>query len=215
MNIKKIKNKFTGGHYAIKGKNSKQPFTNPMGSCKSVKLYPNDIVIDIGAFVGEYSLFASRFVKKVIAYEASPETFKVLKMNARKNIFPKNLIVVGDDRKNAELFLSSGIGATNSIINKKKESVIVPAINYYDAVKIGTVVKIDVEGAEYDYDIIQPNLRAIILEFHPLKNDKTWMKARKIMDDLAKNGFEPTFPIPRFKNGWDTNSAWVRNGSEK
>ena len=214
--IRKINSNFTGGHYAIQSNKSSKPFTNPMGACKSIKLYPDDIVVDIGAFVGEYSLFASRFVKRVVSYEASPDTFKVLKMNYRTNIFPKNLAVVGDSRKQVRLFLSKGIGATNSIVNSKKESVLVGAINYIDAVREATVVKIDVEGAEYDYAIIQPQLRAIILEFHPRSDDKDWLKANEIMAQLRSNGFRPTYKIPRFLNGWDTNSAWVKgNGSKK
>jgi hypothetical protein len=50
-------------------------------------------------------------------------------------------------------------------------------------------VKIDVEGAEYGYDIIKPNLRAIILEFHPVTSNLSgglslkWEKAYDIMQN--------------------------------
>jgi FkbM family methyltransferase len=209
--VEKIPSKFTGGHWAIRSPTAKNAFQNPMTSCKSVVLNPSDVVVDIGAYVGEYSLYAAKVAKRVIAYEAAPSTYAVLRMNARVNIDAHNLAVVGDDRDEVELFLSTGIGATNSIVKKKSESVTVAAINYDEAVEEATVVKIDVEGAEYDYDIIKENLRAIILEFHPMGDD--WCEARKIMSELVEAGFQPTVKIPEFKNGWDTNSAWVRGRS--
>ena len=201
-------NKFSGRHYAWQSSRSKKPFTNPMQSCKAVQLYPSDIVVDIGAYIGEYSLFASRQVREVRSYEASPSTFGVLRMNKKPNMQIFNAAVIGGNEPQVELFLSDGIGAANSIVKKKKDSVIVRAINYRDAVQGATVAKIDVEGAEYDYDIIQPNLRAIILEFHPISDN--WEAAYKIMEDLRRHGFKPAYKVPQFKNGWDTNSAWIR-----
>lgn len=206
--IEKVDSNFTGGHWAIRSPKAKKAFQNPMGACKSVQLLPNDVVVDIGAFVGEYALFAAKTAKRVVAYEAAPDVYEVLCMNARKNIIARNLAVVGDDRKEVELFISSGIGATNSIVKKKPKSVVVGGIQYDEAVREATVVKIDVEGAEYDYDIIKPNLRAIILEFHPVADE--WKAAEQIMNDLVASGFRPTYKIPQFQNGWDTNSAWVR-----
>lgn len=209
--IEKIKNNLIGEFWAIKRIGAKKPFQNPMSACKTVKLYSEDIVADIGAYIGEYSLYASQFAKKINSYEGSPNTYKVLCMNKNSKINPYNKIVVGDDSKTARLYLTkcSGQGAANSIVNIKKDYIDVPAINYADAIKTATVVKIDVEGAEYDYPIINDNLRAIILEFHRVgKNYKD--KANAIMNDLEKSGFKSTYKIPEFKNGWDTNSAWIR-----
>jgi len=209
-----VNDSFTGGHYALKNKKAKNAFKNPMQSCKSIKLFPSDIVVDIGAYVGEYALYASRFAKQVIAYEASPYIFEVLKMNSRDNIRLHNKAVVGDDRKETQLYLSKGMGATNSIVKKirKKNSICVECANYTEIVKPATVVKIDVEGAEYGYDIVQPHLRAIILEFHPISGIPLggWRgKAVQIMEEIQLKGFTPTM-VPSFKNGWDTNSAWAR-----
>lgn len=207
-----IENKHTLGHYALKNANSKNAFQNPMKSAHSIELRSDDIVVDIGAYVGEYALYASRFANRVDAYEASPRTFEVLKMNERKNTNMYNLAVVGDDTKQVELFMSKGIGATNSIVKteRKSSSVIVDAIRYEDAVKDASVVKIDVEGAEYSYNIIQANLRAIILEFHPMNEFDYIQRANLIMEELRDHGFKPATKIPAFKNGWDTNSAFIR-----
>ena len=77
-----INSKTTGGHYAFKTLKSVKPFENNMRECKSIKLQDSDIVVDIGAYVGEYSMYASRQgVKKVYSYEPTPRTFKLLKKN--------------------------------------------------------------------------------------------------------------------------------------
>ena len=111
--IVKIKNRFTGGHYAIQSYKSQSAFVNPMKACESIKLYNTDIVVDIGAYVGEYSIYASKYAKKVYSYEASPYTFQVLKMNQKANMEIHNMAVVGDNRAEAILYLSKGIGAKN------------------------------------------------------------------------------------------------------
>lgn len=206
-----IKSKITGGHYAFQSERSNKPFTNPMNTCMKVHLYKFDVVVDIGAYVGEYSLYASnQNVKIVYAYEATPRTYKVLKKNSKDTLIaPINKAVVGDNREKATLFISRGIGVTNSIVKSKGDKIKVPAIRYEDAVKKATVVKIDVEGAEYSYDIIQPNIRAIILEFHPLAKENWKEKAEQIMANMKSEGFK-AIARPRFKHGWDLIGCWIR-----
>jgi FkbM family methyltransferase len=203
--IQFVKSKFTGGHYGFVATRSGKVFTNNLREITSVPLSADDIVADVGAFVGEYSMWAARQgVKKVLSYEASPETFQVLQKNRVDPMVVTNKAVVGTDVVEIELFLSSGIGATNSITkkNKKDDSVIVPAINYRDAVAEATVVKIDVEGAEYSYDIVQPNLRAILLEFHPIVGRDWVADAKRIMENIQDNGFL-ALKTPGFTHGFD------------
>ena len=212
--ITRVQSKLTGGHYAFQTEKSNKAFCNPMGECKSIKLNADDVVVDIGAYVGEYTMYAARQgVKKIISYEATPETFALLKKNTNKydNVEVHNLAVVGDDRKECELFLSNGIGVTNSIEKKtrKIDKIKINAIKYEKAIKEATVVKIDVEGAEYNYNIIQPNLRAIILEFHPLEK-KDWKgMAHLIMNKIKDAGFKAVV-YPTFQHGWALNSAWEK-----
>ena len=117
-----VKSKITGGHYAFKTSKSNKPFSNKMTECKSIELYENDVVVDIGAYVGEYSLYALRQgIKKVISYEATPRTFKTLTYNVTQNSEYRNIselhnkAVVGGDDDFVNLYISSGIGVTNSI----------------------------------------------------------------------------------------------------
>jgi len=207
-----IDSKTTGGHYALQNKDSRKPFENKMGECKSIELNDQDVVADIGAYVGEYSLWAANAgAKKILSYEPTPHTFEILSMNKRPNMEIFNLAVVGNNESHANLHVSKGIGATNSIVKSYRKAGIieVKTIRYEDAIKNATVVKIDVEGAEYSYNIIQPQLRAIILEFHPISK-KPWKEwAEKIMIGLERAGFEPVM-LPSFQSGWNLTGSWKR-----
>lgn len=206
-----VKSGITGGHFAFQTDKAKTPFTNKLTEAMMVPILPSDIVVDIGGYIGEYSLYAKRQgAKKVTVYEPTPDTFKLLSKNVNKlGIIAVNKAVVGDKTiKNIELFISSGIGVTNSIAKKdrKARSTIVPAIHYDKAVKGATIVKIDVEGAEYSYHIVQPTLRAIILEFHPITGVDWQANARKIIKDIKAAGFK-SLCEPGFTNGWDMHGA--------
>lgn len=205
-----VKSSVTGGHYAFKTEKAGKPFTNNMRECRSVRLWPDDIVADIGAYVGEYSIWAMRNgARKVLCYEPTPSTFRILCMNALEGMHLFNVAVVGDDRSMTTLYLSRGIGVTNSIVKKKSDSIEVKCVRYEDAVREASVVKIDVEGGEYLYNIVQPQLRAIILEFHPIA-DKPWRSwADKIMLNIEDSGFEPIMR-PTFKSGWSLTGSWIK-----
>jgi|TARA_R100000789_G_scaffold99953_2_gene108076 FkbM family methyltransferase len=207
-----VDSKVTGGHYAFQTKKSLKPFENNMRECKSIELNDSDIVADIGAYVGEYSMWASKNgAKKVLSYEPTPYTFEILSMNKHSKMELFNFAVVGDDSKYVNLFISKGIGATNSIAksHSKAGSVKVKAIRYEEAIKDATVVKIDVEGAEYTYDVIQPQLRAIILEFHPISQKpwKTW--ALNLIKKIENAGFKPVM-TPTFNSGWSLTGSWEK-----
>jgi len=199
-----------GGHNVIYGEGH-NPFITPMKECTSIPLRHSDVVVDIGAYVGTYAIRCARFpVKQVSAYEPTPQTFKILSLTQIPNMHLMNAAIVGDDRKSVDLFISAGIGVTNSIVNgnRKPEIVTVPAVNYIEAVKGASIVKIDVEGAEYDYPIVQPSLRAIILDFHPMPD---WIdKAQQMIRDMEVAGFRAVI-TPRFDNGWTRAGSWIRD----
>lgn len=208
-----IKSNYTGGHFALKTDRGKKPFENPMYLYDTFPLRSSDIVIDIGAYIGEYSLLAlKRGVKEVHSFEPTPQSFEILNKNKKDRMFLYNKAVVGNNDKFVNLYLSKGIGVTNSTAkNLRKRSMIkVPAINYSKVCKLGNIVKIDVEGAEYSYNIIQPGLRGIILEFHPLTNSNWREKADNIMNKIESSGFI-NIRRPTFKCGWDLTGTWVRN----
>ena len=211
INIVKAKNKIIGEYFAFSC-NSAKPFKNNMTECRSVTLRNTDIVADIGSYIGEYSMYCStKNVKQILSYEPTPRTFGVLRKNLRKPMEIFNVAIVGDDRKFARLYLSKRIGVTNSIAKTvcKAGHIDVKALRYEDAVKNATVVKIDVEGAEYSFNIIQPQIRAIILEFHPVVGIGWKGRALRIMDEIESNGYK-CIMRPTFKSGWSLTGSWEK-----
>lgn len=207
-----VKSNITGGHYALCTDKSIKPFENPMSTYSKFPLLPSDIVCDIGAYVGEYSLYALRNkgVFKTYTYEPTPFTFEVLKRNKIDNMEIYQLAVTGDNRSTTDLYISSGIGVTNSIAKSNKHKKIeVNCIQYEKALRDATVVKIDVEGAEYSYNIVQPQLRGIILEFHPLAGKDWRSMANLIMLQIESSGYKCIIR-PSFKSGWSLTGCWIK-----
>jgi len=201
-----------GGHNVIYNYDKgTKPFITPVRELNSIALRHSDVVIDIGAYTGLYAIRCARFpVKRVVAYEPTPRTYKVLSLTDLPNLETVQAAIVGDDRPTVDLFVSSGIGVTNSVTlsRRKAGTVLVPAVKYADAVKGASIVKIDIEGGEYDLPIVQPGLRAVIIDFHPVGQE--WIdKARTIIDSLLYDGFE-TVVMPDFSNGWTSAGSWIR-----
>ena len=204
-----------GGHNVIYRDNEANPFIPPTKECSSIPLLHTDVVVDIGAYVGTYAIRCARFpVKKVYAYEPTKQTFDILSLTKLHNLELLNAAVVGDDSKYVELNISKGIGVTNSIVLGSKTKFTterVPAVNYSTAVQEATIVKIDVEGAEFGYigQLIHPRMRGIIVDFH--KAGKDWKeKSRAIVNEILSHGFS-TVIEPNFDgSGWEQAGSWIR-----
>ncbi len=201
-----------GGHRVIfnADKNTK-PFLTPSKEFDSIQLRHDDVVVDIGAYVGTYAIRCARFpVCKVVAYEPTPATYNILSMTQLPNMESYQMAVTPDKRESVGLFISKGIGVTNGLVtgNRKAGRIIVPSISYTDAVRNATIVKIDVEGLEYAYPIVQPSIRALIIDFHPVKGN--WQKrANEIISDIESHGFQCVIK-PDWSNGWTCAGSWIR-----
>jgi FkbM family methyltransferase len=129
-----------------------------------------DIVIDIGAHIGLYTIISSKRVGangKVVAIEADPENFEMLnsniKLNQLTNVIPLNYAVYSKETK-IKLYLPSGeSGFTkyNTImpnwINTQEKFVEVNANTLDYLLQLNKIrqeevnwIKIDVEGAEFE-----------------------------------------------------------------
>jgi FkbM family methyltransferase len=122
-----------------------------------------DLFIDVGASLGMYTYYANRFMKhaKIMAIEADPDRFKELETNCRKwsresnNQIRAVNAIAGDSREPANFFrtgthISGGVFTISERFDNY-DIVKVPQImldDFYDP-RQKTVVKIDVEGAEY------------------------------------------------------------------
>ena len=182
--------------------------------------HPGDVVIDIGANIGRYTVIAAKKVQnegKVISIEANPSIFELLRKNIQlnelANVIPLNCAVfsektkikffVNDDLRNNQFgtintdidnFANKGLGKHVYVDANTVDSILSE-----NSIEIQEVkwMKIDVEGAELDVikgskELISSaqNLR-IIVEIHNLSNGTTYHK--EITEFLESFGYTIDF----------------------
>lgn len=151
---------------------------------KHFKICKGGVFLDVGAHVGKYSIALSKIVGPhglVAAIEPHPENFRVLKQNIKlndlKNVVPYNLAAW-----NEECTLTFFAGDSSAAFSAEKynyrRSMIVQAIPL-DAIvrKLNCnrvdLVKIDVEGAEYE---VLLGLENTLRNFSPNVIVEVWKK---------------------------------------
>jgi FkbM family methyltransferase len=175
------------------------------------KLKKGDIVWDIGASYGLYSLFIgeSNSSVKVYAFEPEQRTAKLLNKNLKLNRL-ENIILLNyalgnfDGVANLHVSASANIGTHSLVIrddypvsSKGKSISIWKGDTLVNNRKVAspTVVKIDVEGAELDVlkgmenTLHQPELRLIQVEIHPKILPLFGAKVNDIYALLQRNNF--------------------------
>jgi len=161
----------------------------------------NSIVIDIGANIGVYSIFASQSKNTIIyAYEPMADNFNLLKENIKlnkleKRILPFNLGIAGNKEKRKlylgespfHSFLSAKESPFNALYDnseeiKSQEYSEINCISLKDIFEENKIercdlLKIDCEGAEYEilYNLPEEyfrKIKEIRLEYHNHLNNK-------------------------------------------
>ena len=118
----------------------------------------SEILIDVGANIGFYSILSSDKFKKIYSFEPNVRNFKVLKNNIKRNKL-KNIkilnfglgeneeVLMGNSNTKGELFQTSGFAVSKD--NKKGERVFIKKGDDVLGFKNKTLtIKIDVEGFE-------------------------------------------------------------------
>lgn len=121
---------------------------------------PGDVVLDIGACLGYYTLLFAKIVGetgRVFAFEPNPENFALLKKNVDKNGY-KNIILankaVSNETGKIKMYLSEYHKADHRIYDSGdgREAIAIEAMRLDDYFKNynGQIdfIKIDVQGAE-------------------------------------------------------------------
>jgi len=169
------------------------------------QIKPGDIVLDIGANIGIYSLTAAKLVGNsgtVFSFEPDEICFTNLKKNAEKNSL-KNIILVKKavSNYNGKAEFSKSVNelsrSTNHLIfnhNDNVESITIETISIdkflKDKLKKINVVKIDVEGAEFEVfkgmkELIKINNDLkIFFEFNPSALSRLNTKIPEFIDFL-------------------------------
>ena len=164
----------------------------------------NDVVVDIGANIGAFSVLAARKASdgRVFAYEPNKKNYSLLlknkSLNNLRNLLVFNLAVAGKNG-HVNLFISKLNDCAHSICNAdSKNSVKVKSIRLRDIFAMNNLkkidyLKIDAEGAEYDILLNTPakiirKVDKIVLEYHDNLNHGHGYKDLK--EYLEGNGFK-------------------------
>jgi len=129
------------------------------------------VVLDVGAYIGNHSMFFSRYFKKVISFEPNPLSFELLKLNSKnsKNIKINNYGL--SNKTSVKKFYSYDFnyGGSSVVKNKKiphkKFNVL---FNQFDKLKIKEkidLVKIDVEGDEIN---VLKGMEKMLVKYSPI-----------------------------------------------
>lgn len=163
-----------------------------------------NIIFDIGANVGLYSVLSSRLVGdfgKVFSFEPSPDSFQLLKENIKLNNL-KNVIAINkgvSNRKHTKkLFVYPADPKQNSFFKKSKmknfikvNCITLKEIIEKNKIKSIDVLKMDCEGAEYEIlfsssDNVIKKIKRVVMEVHNEKGHS--INDLKIF--LEKKGFK-------------------------
>lgn len=162
-------------------------------------LRKGDTVMDCGAYIGTFTAAAlEQGAKQVICYECAPKNIPLLEENMTRygsRVRIMRYAIVGNHGWTKVKLNLSGFSGANSVVPSKNrpKSVEVPAVSFRFQLRHHNpdVLKIDVEGAEYEMlnslklgDL--RGVRAIFIEFHPHEQREEWVQWAK--DFLAEEG---------------------------
>jgi len=167
-------------------------------NCYQYKTHP--IVIDIGAAIGDFSIFSSLTSKHVYAIEPEPSSFELLQKNIIQN-HSKNItcfpIALHSTQKTLKLSINnSNHHHTNSF--SRTNSISVPCISLSDFIKKinkkNLYIKCDCEGGEYDiFNTLTAStfskINYIDMEYHFFTADHQ-NQFEKLQNILIKNKFQ-------------------------
>jgi FkbM family methyltransferase len=165
-----------------------------------------DIVIDIGANIGEFSLFCATKGARVFAFEPDFNAFRLLKENVNTNLVAKKRVSIHDiaisDKTGVINFYLKPLEADSTIISpknpedfKRVEITTTRLDEYFSNNGIGEVIKLvkcDAEGAEpevvYGCEKIFPYIDLFAIDCGPERNGKCTYPEVSLF--LEKSGFK-------------------------
>ena len=158
-------------------------------------------VVDVGASLGSFSLYAAKAGAKVLSYEPAPSSFELLKANIKLNSLQKSISaykqgVAGKSGKRE--FVISKFSPLSSFYVEQGDKVSVDCVSLKDIfkkhnLKTIDILKLDCEGAEYEILYQTPKsildkISEIRLEYHVLPQKLA--NAKSLGAYLKRNGFK-------------------------
>ena len=166
---------------------------------KKLNIYAHDTVLDIGMNIGMFAIKAAQTGAEVHAYEPDPDNFELAKQNIALNgltsnisIYKKAVTGTQDEIRSFSLNVKKNKGAHSLIAKRGRNTIQVNCVNINDVIdQINpTVIKLDIEGGEYEVIKAMNNftIMEFIIEFHHahLNDIKTKTKFHEIIGILEK-----------------------------
>ncbi len=164
------------------------------------KIKKEDVVVDIGAHIGDFSIYAAiKGAKQIFAFEPDPTSYLDLKNNVSvnniSNIIPKNMAVSGKD--GYANFYTNKINGGNSLIHFENNSktirvktISINSILNVCGIKNIDFLKIDCEGGEgLIIDAASKStwrsIERIALEYHDNVSSIHHLKIKDIFNKLG------------------------------
>jgi FkbM family methyltransferase len=176
-----------------------QPYT------RNVTLPPNPVIVDIGGYIGDFALYAVKYLDaaRVVTYEPTRENFAMLMHNIELNGYADRITAVrkavgdsGEMQLNVQK-LDGGEIHVSSRWYPDAERRTVPSVSLaelLDAHRLGSVdlLKVDCEGGEYDIfpnapDAVLDRITNIAFEYHLIEGYES--KLDSVMSRLASAGY--------------------------
>ncbi len=174
------------------------------------EILPNDIVIDIGAYIGDFSIYAAKkaHLGSVLSFEPIGSLRKLVQTNTRLNavknilLFPFGLAAhsavanfyIRTDKPAGDTSMYAG--TSNKEHYETKTSLVIAASNFFSVMKSirPTYLKIDCEGSEFEILYSLPEsfwstIRVAIVEYHDIFTDEKNNSIR-LQAFMSQKGFQ-------------------------
>jgi FkbM family methyltransferase len=162
--------------------------------------------VDIGGYIGDFSLYAAKYLKarKVVVYEPSPKNFEILQRNIKNNDFQDRIVAINMAVSDAEGLVMDTDQETNdpamvSLAYASQGSNLqrIPSVTLTDLIRVHGIdsidlLKMDCEGAEYPILLSVPlevleKIENIVFEYHEIENFEAKLEA--VQSKLKAAGF--------------------------
>ena len=144
--------------------------------------FKDKIALDIGANIGNHSIYFSKYFKKVLSFEPVSRTFQILLLNTK---FLENVEVfnfaLSDTTKQSKIFVNTKSSGLSSLENTQNhvENINIKVFDNLENIDFNLIklVKIDVEGHEVNVlngmkNLLKSASPVLLIEFQgPKKND--------------------------------------------
>ncbi len=212
-----VRGKHAGAYVFFDSRNSRPPCVWTAAKA-SDSVRHGDVVVDIGANVGGFSIECARKGARVLAYEPNPLPAACLRYAAIDRITVVEAAVTAHSGTVELMIAEDSLSTSSSVVKppRQSRSLAVDAVTFADAVQGASVIKIDAEGCEYQYGLgidIDPKLQTIAIAFHRIDGIDWRTEAQAIVDRFLKAGFRVVKPAKLASasgGSFDAEGVWTR-----